>query len=74
MTDRDTLIRYLRGAATHARETGQLQEVSLEFLVDITEAGVVLELPANGRDPERLSAAQCERYASQLLNQEPDRG
>lgn len=66
MTDRDVLAKYLRGAAIRARETGQLQEFSLAFLVDLTEAGVVLELPANGRDPELLSARQCERYADQL--------
>lgn len=65
MTDRDTLVKYLRGAAKYHRQRKTPVVVSWEFLRAIKACGVDLEYPGNGY-PGEMTPDQADRYATQL--------
>lgn len=69
MTDRDVLVKYLRGAATYHRRRHTPVVVSWQFLRQLRALGVQLDYPVAG-DPGTLTPDQAERYAAQLEQME----
>lgn len=65
LTEAQFFAKWLRYAASHARQRNELADVPLDAIASIKRLGVVLEPPV-GRLPNILTPDQAERYADAL--------
>lgn len=66
MADRIFLARFLERAAEYHEPKGTRPKIDTKTLRIIRDLGVLLEPPANLREPGELTVGQARRYAEQL--------